>query len=160
MSGSRNKPSIEILGVYRIPVTEALFTEQFEILYGFDMDAEERAEAERACREQLESIVLVELVVNNPDERFDVGDFTQPDPGQPRENWQAPYLETYLNLDGESPADVIDAVSLEDRLRLAFYIHCWQPSCCLRTSYGDVVCPKPQPMPERLSAMIPYEPVD
>jgi hypothetical protein len=160
MKESGSKPSIEVLGIYRIQVTESLFEEQFEILYSFEMDVEERREAERACREQLDSTVLVELIVTNPDKQFDVGAFTQPDPGLPKENWQAPYLETFLSLDGESLADENDAAPLKDKLRVAFFMHCWQPSHYLRTSYRDIICPKPQPMPDRLRRLVPYEPVD
>jgi hypothetical protein len=59
------EPKIEVLGVYRLPVTDELFREQFAILYDFPMGEAERVAAERKCRKQLESVVLVELVVKS-----------------------------------------------------------------------------------------------
>jgi hypothetical protein len=47
---------IAILGIYRVPGTEELFRQQFEILYGYSMTDEERAQAEEQCREQLSSV--------------------------------------------------------------------------------------------------------
>lgn len=36
------EPRIEILGVYRLPVTDDLFKEQFDILYGYPLSDEDR----------------------------------------------------------------------------------------------------------------------
>ena len=58
-----SEPRIEIVGIYEFPVTEDLFRQQFEILYRGPMSEEQRAEAEKQCREQLSSIVLVEALV-------------------------------------------------------------------------------------------------
>ena len=96
------EPRIEIVGIYRLPVTEDLFRQQFEILYGGPMSEEQGAEAEEQCREQLSSIVLVEALIENRDERFSVFDFTQPQDGVPRDNWQVAYGEAFLTLDGNS----------------------------------------------------------
>lgn len=155
------KPFIEVLGVYRLPLTEELFQEQFKILYDYPMTPAERAQAERRCRDQLSSVVLIEVLVHNRDHRFDVGHFTQPQDGVPESNWQAAYAEAFLTLDGEA--------YVEDRwsgppdsgdLRIAFFMHYWQPDKPLRTSYGDVPCPPVQEMPARLARLVPYEPVD
>jgi hypothetical protein len=97
-------PEIEVLGVYRLPVTEKLFREQFDILYGYRMSKQQRAEAERQCREQLDSVVLIEARVRNRDNRFDVGQFTQSRDGVPVANWQVAYDEAFLSPDGESLA--------------------------------------------------------
>lgn len=39
-------PRVEALGVYNLDTTEGLVREQFDILYGYTMSAEERVEAE------------------------------------------------------------------------------------------------------------------
>lgn len=59
-----NAPEIQVMGVYRLPVTEELLREQFAVLYG-DPDPE----AEKQCRDQLSSAVLIELVVRNRRDR-------------------------------------------------------------------------------------------
>lgn len=156
-----NEPKIEVLGVHRLAVTEELFREQFDTLYGYPMSKEERAQAERQCREQLASIVLVEAIVRDRDERFDVGQFTQPQDGVPEESWQVAYAEGYLSPDGETLAVERWSEPPESGdLRVAFFMHFWQPNKPLRSSYGEVICPPVQEMPERLARLVPYEPVD
>ena len=157
MSGQR----IEVLGVYSLSVTDELVREQMEILYGDEMSATERVQAERRCREQLDSTVLVEAAVRHRDTRFSASDFTQPIEGVPEAEWQAAWAEAWLSADGEAlqvdrwrdPPETGD-------LRVAFFLHFWDPGKPLRTSYGDVTCPPVEPMPERLARLVPYEPVD
>lgn len=79
--------------MYRLPVTEALFQEQFGILYDSPMSPRQRAEAERQCRDQLSAVVLIEAMVRNRDHRFDVGQFTQPQDDVPEANWQVAWAE-------------------------------------------------------------------
>jgi hypothetical protein len=155
------QPSIEVLGVYSILVTNELVREQTDILYGNDLAESKRRDAERQLREQLESTVLLEVFVRDRDERFDVGDFTQPQDGLPRDNWQVAWAEAYLSDDGEKllverwaePPKV-------DSFRLAFFIHYWSPAAQLLTSYGEMRCPAVTKMPERLQRLVPYEPLD
>lgn len=155
------QPRVGVLGVYHLPVTDELFREQFEILYGYLMSPNERAAAERQCKEQLESAVLIEVLVSNRDKRFRVGDFAQARTGQSKANWQVAWAEAYLTADGESLlverwSDAHDA----EPLRLAIFIHYWDPRQPLQSSYGEMNCPAPQEIPERLKRVVPYEPVD
>jgi hypothetical protein len=152
---------IEVLGVYSLRVTEQLFRKQFEILYDCPMSNSERSQAERNCREQLSSIVLIEATVRNHDDRFDVRHFTQPQDSVPVGNWQGAWAEAYLTSDGQSLS--VERWSEPPRtrdLRVAFFMHFWQPDKALYTSYGEVQCPSVQEMPERLERLVPYEPVD
>jgi hypothetical protein len=124
------------------------------------MSKRERAQAERQCREQLSSIVLVEAIVRNRDDRFDIGQFTQPQDGVPQQNWQVPWAEAYLTPDGQALAvDRWSDPPASGNLRVAFFMHLWQPDKPLRSSYGEVTCPAVQKMPERLAQLVPYEPV-
>lgn len=155
------RPRIVVLGVYRLPVTEELFREQFAVLYGYPMAKEERDQAESRCREQLSSTVLVEAAVRNRDHRFDVGDFTLPLESVPQEDWQTAWAEAYLTPNGEALAvERWSDPPASGDLRVAFFLHSWPPDRVLRSSYGDVACPEPQEMPERLARLVPYEPVD
>ena len=155
------EPTIEVLGVYSIPVTKELLEEQTDILYGADLDGTERREAVRQCREQLESTVLLEVLVRERDRRFKVGDFSQPREGVSRDNWQVAWAEAYLSEDGDRllVERWADAPKV-DTFRVAFFIHYWNPATPLRTSYGDIRCPAVKKMPERLQQLVPYEPVD
>jgi hypothetical protein len=154
-------PTIHVLGVYSLPVTEGLLQEQTDILYGADQLAPKRREAERQCREQLESTVLIEVLIRNRDKRFNVGDFSQPQDGVPQENWQAAWAEAYLSEDGERL--LVERWGDPPRVttfRVAFFIHYWNSAKPLLTSYGDVTCPAVKKMPKRLRKLVPYEPVD
>jgi hypothetical protein len=125
------------------------------------MSKQERAQAERQCREQLNSVALIEAMVHDRDDRFNVGQFTQPQDGVPQTNWQVAYDEAFLTLDGESLAVERGERAPEvGDLRVAFFLHFWQPDKPLRTSYGEVACPSAEDMPERLARLVPYEPVD
>jgi hypothetical protein len=154
-------PQVEVLGVYRLPITEELIQEQFGILYDYPMSKRERAQAELQCRQQLSSVVLVEAIIRNRDHGFDVGHFTQPEHGIPENNWQVAWAESYLTLDGKSLAFErwSDPPESGD-LRVAFFMHFWQSDKPLRSSYGDVTCPQVTEMPERLARLVPYQPVD
>lgn len=156
-----NSPRIEIVGVYRLPVTEDSIKEQLDIVHTDRMSIGERAKAELQCREQLESVVLVEVRVLDRDGKFDVSDFAQSQDGVPKSYWQVAWAEAYLTSDGGALAVErwADPPAWGD-LRVAFFLHYWQPDKPLQTSYGDVACPPVQELPERLSRLVPYEPVD
>jgi hypothetical protein len=155
------QPTIDVLGVYSLPVTQELIQEQTDILHGSDLSANDRRNAESQCREQLESTVLVEVLVRGRDKRFDVGGFSQAQDGVPRENWQAAWAEVYLSEDGERllVARWGEAPNV-DSFRVAFFIHYWDAAKPLLTSFGEVACPAVKKMSERLRKLVPYEPVD
>ena len=96
-------PTIKVLGIYRLKVTDELFREQHSILYP-DCLGMSREITEPEIRQQLESVVLVEVLVLNRNNRFSADDFTQAQMGVSRDRWQAAWAETYLSLDGNSLA--------------------------------------------------------
>ncbi len=154
-------PDLNIVGVYRLNVTPRLITAQFAELYGYEMTPAQSKQAKRQCTQQLKSVVLIELLVSNPDEQFSLRDFTQPQHGVPEDSWQAAYNETYLTLDGESVIKTkFNDLPTEDCYRCAFFLHFYNDQAPLRTSYGDLECPDPEPMPERLERMAPFIVVD
>lgn len=154
-------PQIEVLGVYRIAVTDELVQQQADVLYGDDLPPDEQAEALARCREQLESVVLIEAQVSSADKRFRVDDFTQANPDLPRESWQAAWAEAYLSADGSKLLARWDEPEvLPEVFRIAFFLHWWQPTAPLVTSYGNIGCPAPDAMPDRLQQLVPYETID
>ena len=155
------KPKISVLGVYALSVTDALVEEQADLLYSEEPGSPERAAAERRSREQLASTVLIEVLVQEPDDAFDVGDFSQSREGDRPSNSQVAWAEAFLATDGESLlVERWGKAPTTDEFRVAFFIHYWDPARPLRSSYGDLVCPPPQPMSERLQRLVPYELLD
>jgi len=153
-------PTIEVLGVYSIPVTMELLREQTDILYGLNLAGAERHDAERQCREQLESMVLIEVLVRDIDSRFDIGAFTQPQVGVPRDNWQVAWAEAYLSEDGEKLLSKRwSGPPKANSFRVAFFMQYWDTAGPLLTSYGGISCPPIEKLPVRLQLLVPYESV-
>jgi hypothetical protein len=152
------EPSVEVLGVYQVRATDALIQDRIQYSYSEDdvKTKEGRAAAERECREFLDSIVLIEVVIHGCDDRFDVGDFTQRIGDNP-DNWQVAYAEAFLAPDGEALASEHSHDAPADGLRVAFFLHFWDSKRPLASSYGDIVCPAVTAMPERLERLVPYE---
>jgi hypothetical protein len=149
---------IELIGVYQLPVTEDLFAAQAELLYGANASLNQRAQ----LRHQLESAVLVEVLVSDADDDFDVADFIQENPRLPRANWQAAWAEAFLSVDGQQLlVERWDPLPpLHAHFRVAFFIHEWQVGRRLLTSYGELPGASPTAMPDRLLQLVPYELVD
>ena len=152
-------PTIEVLGVYRLPISPELLRAQVRHLGGTWTGQHPRA-AQEAARHELERTVLVECRTHERDDRFHVHDFTQK-LDLPPEQWQAGWMEVSLSDDGESlRTRPFEAWPGAGDVRGAFYLHLWDPERPLETSYGPVACPHPGPMPYRLWRLVPYVPVD
>ncbi len=107
-----------------------------------------------------EPVHLIELRVRGSQDIFEIGDFTQEIPDQPRENWQVPYLEQILNPSGDEVlADDYEASKHPELwrgdMRLAFFFHYLDFERPLRTPFGEVKLPAESELPQRLS-MIEY----
>lgn len=147
------KPTISILGAYRVDPTNDLFDRAMKLKYGGVMlTNDEREQIEQQVHDELASVVLFEVVVENPDHGFDVGDFRQLDSDQ------VAYDEAFLSSDGETVVSRLTAPE-SDFLRIAFYLHYVNLDEPLATSYGELLVPRLEPMPDRLCSMVPYEPV-
>jgi hypothetical protein len=155
-----NEPTVKVLGTYRLNVTDELCREQRSKLYPESLGVSPEI-SEAQIRQQLNSVVLVEALVLNRDNRFDASDFTQAQTGVPRDRWQAAWAEAYLSLDGTSLA--VERWSPPPKsgdVRIAFFMHDWEPTSPLLSSYGEISCPQPQSMPDRLDRLVPFETVD
>jgi hypothetical protein len=112
-------------------------------------------------RTALKSTVLIEALVENPDRRFDPGEFVQPDATKPEGNWQVAWEEVFLTSDGKKMlSDRQSGIPKKRSFRIAFYIHFWKHGEPLLSSYGPLQYPKPRPIPERLWRLAPYALVD
>ena len=154
-------PEVEIIGVYPLQVTPELIEEAFDLKYGgIELDSAARREAERAVREELSSVVLVEVSIKGCTDHLDVGHFGQSDRATLGPNDQVAYDEVFLSEDGR---EIIghEFSEIESRnVRLAFFLHYFDAGKPILTSFGPVNPPKPSPMPQRLANLIKYEPVD
>jgi hypothetical protein len=142
--------TLHILGVYNLEVSPEIFAAQLP-MYG----------NEEQCRDHFSSVVLIETVINDPDEGFDLTDIKQLNPAFTHDSAQVPWDEGLLSPDGESLiARMIGCVKGQGSLRFAFYMHYWNPALPLRWTYGEIVCPPPERMPARLRRLMPYNPCD
>ena len=102
--------------------------------------------------EENKDVTLVELVIGKKAVEFDLGEFTQELEHMPRLNWQAPFGEKYLSLDGEI---IIGDDSnlpklLTDTTRLAFFFYFLDPSKSLLTPFGPLQLEGKQKQPARI----------
>lgn len=147
-------PTIQVLGAHKLEPSAGLFARAMELKYGGLLDsARQRQSAEEQVREELAGVVLVELVILDRDEHFSAGDFGQPGSDQ------AAYSEVFLSPDGREVVSEGLDVPESSTLRVAFYFHYVDPAKELKTTYGSISLPPFTPIPGRLTALVPYEPV-
>jgi len=163
MSTHAHSEIIRVLGLYS-PAANDVEYERFirhrmSWLIGDEFTPEDRIEAEAELREALSTAVVVDALVRNLDERFDVIDFVQADPSKPESEWQVAWNETYLTADGNKILDerFPDRLPTIAEFRIVFVIHLWKPSLPLMSSYGELSVPPIQPQPERLWRLVPYQ---
>lgn len=150
------QPNIKALAVYRIQLSPELLEEALEAKYGgLRMSATESELAREQIIEEISSVALIELLVSNPDDHFNLSDFHQPGSDQ------AAYNEVYLSKDGQSviPTRYFE-VPKDEVFRVGFYLHYFDPEKPLVSSYGLVDLPPIQEMPDYIFTLIPYYPVD
>jgi hypothetical protein len=85
-----------------------------------------------------EPVYLIDVAIDGSFDDVEWESITQPDPAQPRENWQAVYDEQEL---GHLP---------NGRTRAVFFFHYLDLSHPLQSGYGELVLPQPSAMPEDL----------
>lgn len=102
---------------------------------------------------------IVEVVVKKRHSEFDMGDFSQAQENRPRESWQAPFNEKYLDEEGENiigdwfnePTDNLETT------RVAFFIYFLDTNKPLVTPFEEVNLPEKCPIPIRLAGKMPFE---
>jgi hypothetical protein len=111
-----------------------------------------------------EPVHIIEILVKNSKDIFDLSEFTQDIHAQPKEGWQVPWDEKLLDIDGRKV--VADDLLLSKKhqlwigdIRIIFFFHYLDFSKALITPFGPVNLPEERPRPERLS-QINYESPD
>lgn len=129
-------PSVEIVGVHPIQGAQGYFGQELGL------------------------VVLVEAWIRDRDDRLKFGGFGQSEGVTLGPQDQVAYDEVFLSDDGSAvAAHDLRPLDASD-LRVAFFLHFYEASRPILTSYGPVHAPDPTPLPERLSKLITYEPVD
>ena len=158
-----NEPvaSIHVEGIFRVPIEDSELREQLRRYYFFGNVVRDVDHAVYAFVETCIPLVLFEITLNDLDERFRIGDFTQEMPGAPEKEWQCAYDEAVLSTDG---TQVIARKSTctrgLQRGRIAFYFHYYDPLKPMRWTYGQFSGHKVEFVPKRLWDLMPYSPVD
>jgi len=85
-------------------------------------------------------VTLVELLINKKASEIEIGEFTQQIENQPKMNWQAPFFEKYLNLEGTKI--IGDEYNLpketNETTRLTFFIYFLDLNKSLLTPFGPL----------------------
>lgn len=104
-------------------------------------------------------IHLIELDIKAKHTEIPVGKFTQRKEGFPRDSWQAPFNEKYLNTEGDTIIgdDFNAPKDIADTTRLAFFLYFVDFDQPLVTPFGDIDMILPVQMPDRLTAIIEFE---
>jgi hypothetical protein len=139
-------PSLTVLGCYKPDISPETWQEQWEVTASDD-----------DTKEHFDGLVLLELLAEDLDERFDFNEFAQAhlsgDPGRA----MAPYDEGLLSLDGETLLSrEMGCITGPGPVRFAFYLHYYDPARPLTWSYGEFLAPPVQPAPVRISMLMPY----
>lgn len=149
---------VKVLGVYRVECTKSLLSAALEYKYGRIWNPIRKWLLKAAVRQEIESAVLIELLVPPPNSAFDIGKITQD--ARTDGNNQVAWDEHFLTDNGESTISASWPHHPELWSRVAFFLHYYRENDPLLTSFGPVVCPLPKPMPERLAKLVPYDPPD
>jgi len=113
------------------------------------------------CYDYNEEWYLIELILDVSTSEIDWSNIFVPEHGTNKENWQVPYMEQYLNIDGtkkicetyEEPKEHIKPC------RVVFFIF-KDSSNVLSTPYGDFELRIESKVPERLERLIEFEECD
>ena len=107
-------------------------------------------EAEEAIRAELLATVAIELLVENADPHFRIDEATLPEAA-------AIASPVHLTADGARPLPWREP-PVSGSFRTILYLRGYAPGATLGTSYGELLLPSPQDMPERISQLAPFEP--
>jgi hypothetical protein len=155
------RPSINIEGIFRVPIDESALREQLRGYYFFGNAVRDSGHAAYSFLETCVPLALFEITLDNLDDRFRIGDFTQEMPGAPSKASQCAYDEALLSTDG---TQVVARKSTCTRGlqcgRIAFYFHYYDPLKAMQWTYGQFSGPEVQLVPQRLWSLMPYSHVD
>ncbi|MFP4474720.1 MAG: hypothetical protein ACLFOY_04120 [Desulfatibacillaceae bacterium] len=151
-------PTVEVLGVYKLPITDELVDKAVAKYSATDTTPSARDVMVELVTDELAATVLFEIRVLNVDRPPEMDNFCQPDYEVDPENFQVAYSPVFLSPDGETVLATDPAqLGRADEYRVAFYLHFFQPDMPLDTGFGKVLFPRTKDMPDRLKKLAPYK---
>ena len=147
------EPTVKILHAYRVEITDKDIKKFLQDSFGNIVSSHELERQFTLKREELLSVVAFDVSVINCDERFEIGDFKQPNSDQ------VAYDEVYLSKDGRSIESQTKPNDPKD-FRVYFFLHHYDKNRPLLSSYGTVDVPEIQSLPKHLKSLHPFTPVD
>jgi hypothetical protein len=142
------EPKLTVLGVYRPQISSETWKEQWHV-----------TEDDKETQEHFDSLVLIEAVVDDLGEPFDMSRLGQinlafrDDAAQ----MMVGYDEGLLSSDGETLIERrMDCIEGSGALRFAVYLHQYDANRPLQWQGGHVLCPPVQDAPARLMMLMPY----
>ncbi len=113
------------------------------------------------CYDFHEEVLLLDVVIEDQFQNIDLMEFTVPEEGCKKSDWQVPYMEQFLYCDKdeklcptyEEPDDDTSPV------RICFFIFKGEGTI-LQTPYGNVDLSDPLPLPDSLAEIIEFDEED
>jgi hypothetical protein len=140
MGGAMSRPTtITVVGLHPIVASQELIEETREMQWGAGLSGKALEQANNNVRKHFEKLFLLEIEVEPPEAAVDWSEITQPIPGQPRENWQAPWDEQLVGSG-----------------HWVFWLHSVDVMQPLQTELGELPLPLPTATPSHLANII-YE---
>jgi len=104
-------------------------------------------------------VTLVELLICKKASEIEIGEFTQFVENQTRLNWQSPFSEKYLSLDGTEIIGDEDNLpdDLNETTRLIFFFYFLDLNKSLITPFGQLELTEKNNQPNRISELMKYE---
>lgn len=123
---------------------------------------EELEERREYFEQEFSGVAQIEVLIEDPDDNFSVGDFQQVNLSIPSSRWQVAWGEKFLTADGSVLLGEygFNNLPVERSYRVVFFIHDWKQQLGLNSTYGPLALVEPTPIPERLWQIAPYELVD
>ncbi|MBQ9534632.1 MAG: hypothetical protein IJU78_02145 [Clostridia bacterium] len=115
-----------------------------------------------ACYEHGDEWYLIEMLLDISASEIDWDDICVPQPALPRDDWQVPYMEQYLDESGtERLCDIYDVPDGSVKpCRVAFFIFKEGEAGTLSTPYGDFELRGGADVPERLKRILEFAEAD
>lgn len=145
---------VEVIGVHPILWTEELVQQSVQDKWGLTRGDARFEEAAMDARDELSSTVLIELVITAG--AIQVADLSQAPPEVRGPEDQAPWWERYLSRDGTSVLAELDPVDDNGAVRIAFFLHYFDPDRPLYAGAREIELPQLSPIPPRLASLCPY----
>lgn len=110
------------------------------------------------CYDYNEEVYLLELLLDIDAREIQWTEFFTPEADLPKSNWQAPYMEQYLNREGTEKICATYGIPPSEIgfSRVAFFLYKTDAQV-LHTPYGEIPLKVTSPLPKRLKDVIEFE---